>query len=130
MIITNLIYFCLKSKTAVTKAIILAPVIVLLIVVPNLAVAQQSGYNLTVIVTSHSFGMDSVSIDIQTENGYSQGQQVATAGGASWTFGIPSNQGGWVQVCVGNGHTILGHNCERIPVTGGDMTFSMAAGGF
>jgi hypothetical protein len=92
--------------------------------------AQQSGYNLTVIVTSHSFGMDSVSIDIQTENGYSQSQQVATAGGASWTFGIPSNQGGWVQVCVGNGHTILGHNCERIPVTGGDMKVSMAAGGF
>jgi hypothetical protein len=58
------------------------------------AFAQQSGYNLTVIVTSHSFGMDSVSIDIQTENGYSQSQQVATAGGASWTFGIPSNQGG------------------------------------
>jgi len=36
------------------------------------AFAQQSGCNLTIIVTSHSFGMDSVSIDIQTENGYSQ----------------------------------------------------------
>jgi hypothetical protein len=45
------------------------------------AFAQQSGYNLTVIVTSHAFGMVSVSIDIQTENGYSQSQQVATAGG-------------------------------------------------
>jgi len=78
---------------------ILTPVIVLLILGTNLGAAQQSAYNLTVIVTSHSFGMDSVSIDIQTENGYSQNQQVATAGAASWTFSIPPNQGGWVQVC-------------------------------
>ena len=88
---------------------------------------QQSGYNITVNVNSHGFGKDRVNISVTTENGYSASQEVLTAGGASWTFGIPPDQGNSIQVCVGQG--LIGANCHNFGVTGSDITVSMGAAG-
>jgi hypothetical protein len=95
----------------------------------NMVMAQQnqSGYNITVNVNSHGFGKDRVNINVQTENGYSANQEVATQGGASWTFSIPPNQGNSVAVCVGQG--LIGANCHTFSTTGGDMSVSMGAAG-
>jgi hypothetical protein len=77
--------------------------------------------------TKHNNGLYYYNISVQTENGYSASQAVYTAGGASWTFGIPPNQGNSVQVCFAQG--IIGSNCQRFNVNGGDIAVNMAAGG-
>jgi hypothetical protein len=106
---------------------VIVPVIAILLGAIPSAMAQQNGYNLTVNVTAHGFGQSQVNISVTTENGYRTSQSVYTAGGASWTFGIPPNQGNSVQVCVGQG--IIGANCQNFNVNGGDIAVNMAAGG-
>jgi hypothetical protein len=83
-----------------TNIVLLAPIIVALLGAIPSAMAQQSGYSLTVNIPSHPFGKDSVHIFIQTENGYNTYQWVSTAGGASWTFNVPPDQGNTVKVCA------------------------------
>jgi hypothetical protein len=97
-----------------------------------MAMAQQAGYNLTVNVVSHSFGVSSVDITVTTENGYNVFQNVATPGGASWTFPIPPNQGNSVQVCAHENTLsyILGTSCRHFSINpnGGDQSVSIDAG--
>ena len=88
---------------------------------------QQSGYSLTVNVNGHGFGKDRVNIRVTTENGFSDSKEVATAGGASWTFNIPANQGNGVEVCVGQG--LIGANCKKFTASGSDFAVSMGAAG-
>jgi hypothetical protein len=87
-----------------------------------------SGYRLTVNVPSHPFGESSVNMEITTENGYHQLANVGTAGGASHTFEIPSNEGNSVRVCVYTGFGIVhGQNCHSYSADGGDMEVSLSA---
>jgi len=83
------------------------------------------GYRLTVNVTS-PYGTSMVGISITTENGHTDQANVPTAGGSSYTFNIPKNQGKWVQVCVdsGSGST---ENCHTYDSTGSDMSVSLPA---
>jgi hypothetical protein len=93
------------------------------------AVAQQPGYSLTVNVPSHEFGKSTVTISIKTANGYVDSKTVSTAGGASWTFDIPANQGNSVQVCVSGdivGAILSLGNCQRFIADGNDITVSMS----
>jgi len=88
----------------------------------------QSGYSLTVNVPSHPFGESSVNIGIRTENGYTQSVNVGTAGGASYTFNIPADQGNSVQVCVYTGLGIVrGQNCRTWIASGNDITVNQSA---
>ena len=73
---------------------------------------EQPAYRLTVNVPSHPFGTSTVDISITTANGHTDQANVPTAGGLSYTFNIPENQGKSVKVCVKPGnlsdiHTIL-----------------------
>jgi hypothetical protein len=114
-----------------TRIIVIGPVIALLaITVPTLAQAQQAGYNLTVNVTSHSFGNDRVFVQVTTANGWKSGGWLQTAGSPSTTFSVPPDQGNSVQVCVENGvvGAVLDTNCQRFDTTGSDMTVNMGAG--
>jgi uncharacterized membrane protein len=88
----------------------------------------QSGYSLTVNVPSHPFGESSVNIQIRTENGYTQSVNVGTAGGTSYTFNIPADQGNSVQVCVYTGFGIVrGQNCRTWTANGNDITVNQSA---
>ncbi|HKG31983.1 MAG TPA: hypothetical protein VKA91_11995 [Nitrososphaeraceae archaeon] len=92
------------------------------------ASGTEPGYRLTVIVTSHPFGTSAVEISITTENGHYDYKKVSTAGGASWTFNVPSNQGRSVEVCVDAGMLYF-EQCRRFIAQGQDMTVSLSAGG-
>jgi hypothetical protein len=86
----------------------------------------QAGYRLTVNVPSHPFGTSTVGISITTANGYTDHANVPTAGGSSYTFNIPKNQGNSVQVCVNSGS--LSHdNCRTYETTGRDMSVSLSS---
>jgi hypothetical protein len=88
----------------------------------------QQGYSLTVNVPSHPFGESSVNIQIRTENGYTQSVNVGTAGGTSYTFNIPADQGNSVQVCVYTGFGIVrGQNCRTWTANGNDITVNQSA---
>ena len=87
-----------------------------------------AGYSVTVIVTNHPFGTSGVEIDILTENGYTNYRKVSTAGGASWTFNVPPNQGDSFRICVDAG-TLYFERCQTFIVNGNDMTVRMSAGG-
>ena len=77
----------------------------------------QPAYRLTVNVPSHPFGTSKVGISITTENGHTDQANVPTAGGSSYTFNIPKNQGKWVQVCVNSGN-LSTDNCHTYETTG------------
>jgi hypothetical protein len=85
----------------------------------------EPGYQLTVTVPSHPFGTSTVGISITTANGYTDQANVATAGGASWTFNIPPNQGNSVLVCVNSANS-SGQNCHTYNTTGTDMSVSLS----
>ena len=86
----------------------------------------EPGYQLTVTVPSHPFGTSTVGISITTANGFTDQANVATAGGASWTFNIPSNQGNSVLVCINSANS-SGQNCHTYNTTGTDMSVSLSA---
>lgn len=86
----------------------------------------QPAYRLTVNVPSHPFGTSTVDMSITTANGYTDQANVPTAGGASYTFNIPQNQGNSVQVCVKAGNLSVKH-CHTYETTGSDMTVSLSA---
>jgi hypothetical protein len=86
----------------------------------------QAAYRLTVNVPSHPFGASTVGMSITTANGYTDQANVPTAGGSSYTFNIPKNQGKSVQVCVNSG--TLSHDiCRTYGATGNDMLVSLSA---
>src|SRR5215831_7514897 len=86
----------------------------------------QAAYRLTVNVPSHPFGASTVGMSITTANGYTDQASVPTAGGSSYTFNIPKNQGKSVQVCVNSG--TLSHDiCRTYGATGNDMLVSLSA---
>ena len=85
----------------------------------------QTAYRLTVNVPSHPFGASTVGMSITTANGYTDQANVPTAGGSSYTFNIPKNQGKSVQVCVNSG--ALSHDiCRTYGATGNDMSVSLS----
>jgi hypothetical protein len=88
--------------------------------------SSSSGYSLTVTVTSHPFGASAVDIDILTENGYRDSKKVSTAGDATASFDIPSNQGTSVEVCVDAG-LLHFENCKKYTANGDDMSVSLSA---
>jgi hypothetical protein len=86
----------------------------------------QAAYRLTVNVPSHPFGASTVGMSITTANGYTDQASVPTAGGSSYTFNVPKNQGKSVQVCVNSG--TLSHDiCRTYEATGNDMSVSLSA---
>jgi hypothetical protein len=86
-----------------------------------LAIAQQSGYNLTVYVTSHPFGNAYSYVSITTENGYKDTKFAYSDQGSVATFYIPPNEGSTVEVCIS--YYLLGvDNCQSYGVTGSDIT--------
>jgi hypothetical protein len=86
----------------------------------------QAAYRLTVNVPSHPFGASTVGMSITTANGYTDQANVPTAGGSSYTFNVPKNQGKSVQVCVNSGN--LSHDvCRTYEATGNDMSVSLSA---
>lgn len=86
----------------------------------------QAAYRLTVNVPSHPFGASTVGMSITTANGYTDQTSVPTAGGSSYTFNVPKNQGKSVQVCVNSG--TLSHDiCRTYEATGNDMSVSLSA---
>src|SRR5215469_15447220 len=86
----------------------------------------QAAYRLTVNVPSHPFGASTVGMSITTANGYTDQANVPTAGGSSYTFNIPKNQGKSVQVCVNSG--TLSHDiCRTYGASGNDMLVSLSA---
>ncbi|MFY9798195.1 MAG: hypothetical protein WAK17_21575 [Candidatus Nitrosopolaris sp.] len=84
MTITNAILQHLRSKTSGIFAVQL----LLLSAIP-LAIAQQSGYYLTVYVTSHPFGNAYSYVSITTANGYKATKLAYGAQGSVVTFYIP-----------------------------------------
>jgi hypothetical protein len=86
----------------------------------------EAAYRLTVNVPSHPFSGSTVGISITTENGHRDQANVPTAGGASYTFNIPKNQGKWVQVCV-NSSDLSTDNCHAYETTGKNMSVSLPA---
>lgn len=86
----------------------------------------EAAYRLTVNVPSHPFGTSTVGISITTENGHTDQANVPTAGGLSYTFNIPENQGKSVQVCVKPGNLSV-KNCHTYKTTGSDMSVSLPA---
>ena len=86
----------------------------------------EAAYRLTVNVPSHPFGTSTVGISITTANGYTDQANVPTAGGSSYTFNIPKNQGNSVRVCVNSG-TLSHDNCRTYETTGRDMSVSLPA---
>jgi len=86
----------------------------------------QPAYRLTVNVPSHPFGTSTVDISIITANGHTDEANVPTAGGLSYTFNIPENQGKSVKVCVKPGNLSI-KNCRTYEITGSDMLVSLAA---
>jgi hypothetical protein len=86
----------------------------------------QAAYRLTVNVPSHPFGTSTVDISITTANGHTDQANVPTAGGTSYTFNIPENQGKSVQVCVKPGNLSV-KNCHTYKTTGNDMSVSLRA---
>ncbi len=86
----------------------------------------QAAYRLTVNVPSHPFGISTVGMSITTANGYTDQASVPTAGGSSYTFNIPKDQGKSVRVCVNSG--TLSHDiCRTYEVSGNDMSVSLSA---
>src|SRR5215472_6776809 len=86
----------------------------------------QAAYRLTVNVPTHPFGASTVGMSITTANGYTNQASVPTAGGTSYTFNVPKNQGKSVQVCVNSG--TLSHDiCRTYEATGNDMSVSLSA---
>jgi hypothetical protein len=86
----------------------------------------QEAYRLTVNVPSHPFGTSTVGMSITTANGYTDQASVPTAGGSSYTFNVPKNQGKSVQVCVNSG--TLSHDiCRTYEANGNDMSVSLSA---
>ena len=92
----------------------------------NSGSSGQAAYRLTVSVPSHPFGTSTVGMSITTANGYTDQANVPTAGGSSYTFNIPKNQGKSVQVCVNSG-TLSHDNCRTYETTGNDMSVSLSA---
>jgi hypothetical protein len=86
----------------------------------------QPAYRLTVNVPSHPFGTSTVDISLTTANGHTDEANVPTAGGLSYTFNIPENQGKSVQVCVKPGNLSI-KNCRTYESTGSDMSVSLPA---
>jgi hypothetical protein len=86
----------------------------------------QPAYRLTVNVPSHPFGTSTVDISLTTANGHTDEANVPTAGGLSYTFNIPENQGKSVQVCVKPGNLSI-KNCRTYETTGSDMSVSLRA---
>ena len=86
----------------------------------------EAEYRLTVNVPSHPFGTSTVGISITTANGYTDQASVPTAGGSSYTFNIPKNQGNSVRVCVNSG-TLSHDNCRTYETTGREMSVSLPA---
>jgi hypothetical protein len=80
---------------------------------------KQLPYRLTVNVPTHPFGALTVGISIATKNGYTEEENVPTAGGAAYTFNIPPNQGNSVQVCVN-----FSPNCQKYETNGRDKSVS------
>jgi len=88
--------------------------------------SEEAAYRLTINVPSHPFGGSTVGISITTENAHRDEANVPTAGGASYTFNIPKNQGKWVQICV-NSSNLSRDNCHTYETTGRNMSVSLAA---
>lgn len=85
------------------------------------SIFTQHAYQLTVNLPPPSFGTSIMSISITTANGFRDRANVAPPDVTSWTFNIPSNQGGWVQVCA-NWENLYGEKCNTYNTTGKDMS--------
>jgi len=111
------------------RIVIVPAVIAVLFAAIPAAMAQQSGYNLTVNITTHQFGNANVIVSVLTASGYSQSYSVSIQN-PSVTFNIPPNEGGSVKVCVSNGGLLnaFSSNCQRHDANGGDFSVNMAAG--
>ncbi len=79
-------------------------VIVVVVIVVLIIMKHSQHIGLLSMYQSHPFGTSKVGISITTENGHTDQANVPTAGGSSYTFNIPKNQGKWVQVCVNSGN--------------------------
>ena len=90
-----------------------------------MAIAQQSGYYLTVYVTSHPFGNAYSYVSITTANGYKATKLAYNSQGSVVTFYIPQNEGSTFEVCVSY-YLLEADNCEYYGVTGSDMTVSQS----
>jgi len=79
------------------------------------ALADQNGYDFTVHVTQHAFGVGAVTIFVKTANGFTDETDVGTGqGDISATFNIPPNQGDTIQICVHTAGILnaLNQNCQ------------------
>jgi hypothetical protein len=90
---------------------------------------DQSGFSLTVKVTSHPFGYEHVYLWVLGANGFSENRQVSTAGGASWTFTIPPDQGNYVRACAAGSivSSLVDANCVYVRNTGEDKIVRLSA---
>jgi hypothetical protein len=98
----------------------------------QMASAQQPSYHMTVFISSHRFGVNSVNVRVLTSNGFDQSASVATnSPNPGVTFSIPPNEGNTIRVCVADEivGTILGSgNCQDYSITGQDMQVTQDAG--
>lgn len=85
----------------------------------------QAAYRLTISVPSQPLAGSTLGISITTENGHRDQANVPTAGGSSYTFNIPRNQGKWVQVCVNSSNRST-DKCHTYETTGSNMSVSLA----
>jgi hypothetical protein len=111
------------------KLLLIVPVIAVLLGAIPSAMAQQSGYTLTVNITTHQFGNPNAVVGVLTASGYSQSYTVSIQS-PSVTFNIPPNEGPSVRVCVTNSGLLnsFGGNCQTFNANGGSFSVNMAAG--
>ncbi len=115
-----------KSKTSGIFIVLL--IIGSLSMIP-LAIAQESGYYLTVYVTSHPFGNAYSHVSITTTNGHTDAKLAYSDQGSMTSFYIPEDEGSTVKVCVSY-YTFGAENCKYYSVTGYDMTVDQAGPSF
>lgn len=99
---------------------VIVPVIAVLLGAIPSAMAQSSGYNLTVYVTTHPFGNAYSYVSITTQNGYKNTALAYSSQGSAVTFYIPPNQGSSVEVCISY-YFIGSENCLVYGANGSDM---------
>jgi hypothetical protein len=111
------------------KLLLIVPVIAVLLGAIPSAMAQQSGYNLTVNITTHQFGNANAVVSVLTASGYSQSYTVSIQS-PSVTFNIPPNEGPSVRVCVTSSGLLnsFGGNSQTFNANGGSFSVNMAAG--
>ena len=120
----------ITQSSALTKLSVLTilaiPTIMIITMHGYVLADGEPGYHLTVNIPSYPSGTSTLGVSITTANGYTNQASVPTAGGTSYTFNVPKNQGKSVQVCVNSG--TLSHDiCRTYEATGNDMSVSSPA---